>query len=159
MIFCIVGLLHRILHCLYTGIRWIHQTVEFLYNIRYVANTSSLKCILLQRFINITRGPWSTSLTWENTRISSMYFRYFVITSLWKRAELRSTKDSLCKDWLKLAQWFWRSRLLNFVNVFSLFCYYLPLEKNGIFHLNKHNSFIQGCFVLSLVEIGLVVLE
>ena len=35
--------------------------------------------------------------------------------------------------WLKLAQWFWR-RLQNFVNVFSLFHYYLPL--------------IQRCFVL-----------
>ena len=69
-----------------------------------------------------------------------MYFRYFVITSLWKRAELRSTKDSLCKDWLKLAQWFWRSRLLNFVNVLLLFSNYMPLEKGKALHMNKNES-------------------
>ena len=36
--------------------------------------------------------------------------------------------------WLKLALWFWRRRFLNFLNVFSLFCYYmymyLPLVKD-----------------------------
>ena len=40
-----------------------------------------------------------------------------------------SPKDALCQDWLKLAQWFWRRGFFNFVNVFSLFRYYLPLEK------------------------------
>ena len=34
-------------------------------------------------------------------------------------------------------QWFWRRRFFNFVNVFSLFRYYLPLEKGGTLHLNK----------------------
>ena len=32
-----------------------------------------------------------------------------------------SPKDALCQVWLKLAQWFWTRRFLNFVNVFSLF--------------------------------------
>ena len=51
-----------------------------------------------------------------------------------------SFKDAFCQDWLKLAQWFWRKRLLKFVNVFSLFRYYLPLEKGGALHLDKHES-------------------
>ena len=46
-------------------------------------------------------------------------------------------KDALCLVWLKLAQWFWRRRFLNFVNIFSLFRNYLPLEKGGPLHLNK----------------------
>ena len=29
-------------------------------------------------------------------------------------------------------------KILNFVNVFSLYCNYLPLEKDGALHLNKH---------------------
>ena len=39
-----------------------------------------------------------------------------------------SPKDALCQVWLKLAQWFWK-RFINFINVFSLFRNYLPLEK------------------------------
>ena len=50
------------------------------------------------------------------------------------------SKDALCQVWLKLAQWFWRRRFLNFVNVFSPFCYYLPLKKSRVLHLNKLES-------------------
>ena len=32
-----------------------------------------------------------------------------------------SSKDALCQNWLKLAQWFWRRDFFNFVYVFSLF--------------------------------------
>ena len=85
---------------------------------------------------------------------------------------LHSPKDVLCQVWLKLAQWFWRRRLLNFfpwkravpfiwiilwqdcmklaqwfwrkflnfLNVFSLFRIYLPLEKGRAIHLNKFES-------------------
>ena len=56
------------------------------------------------------------------------------------KLESPSPKDALCQDWLKLALWFWRRRFLNFVNVFSLFRNYLPLEKGGVFHLNKLES-------------------
>ena len=41
---------------------------------------------------------------------------------------------------MKLAQWFWRSRFLNFINVFSLIRYYLLLEKSGALHVNKLTS-------------------
>ena len=54
-----------------------------------------------------------------------------------KKLESPSPKDDLCQVWLKLAQWFWRRRFYNFVNVFSLFRNYLPLEKSGALHLNK----------------------
>ena len=46
-------------------------------------------------------------------------------------------KDALCRVWLKLAQWFVRRRFLNFVNVFSLFHNYLPLEKGAALSFNK----------------------
>ena len=49
-------------------------------------------------------------------------------------------KDALCQVWLKLARWFWRRRFFNFVNVFSLFRNYLPLEEGEALHLNKLKS-------------------
>ena len=39
-----------------------------------------------------------------------------------------SLKDALCQVWLKLVHWSWRSRVLNFVNVFSLL---FPLGKGS----------------------------
>ena len=51
-----------------------------------------------------------------------------------------SPKDALCQVWLNLAYWFWRRRLFNFVNVFSLFRNYLPLEKGRALHFNKTES-------------------
>ena len=42
--------------------------------------------------------------------------------------------NAVYRVWLKLAQWFWRKRFLNFVNVFSLFHNYLPLKKGGALH-------------------------
>ena len=51
-----------------------------------------------------------------------------------------SPEYALCQIWLKLAQWFWRRRFLNFLNVFSLFHNYLPLEKGEALHLKKLES-------------------
>ena len=59
-----------------------------------------------------------------------------------------------------MTQWFWRRRFLNFVNVFSLFRNYLPLEKEGALHLNNLESPLPKddlCHVI--FEIGPVVLE
>ena len=51
--------------------------------------------------------------------------------------ESPSPKDALCQVWLNLAEWFLR-RFLNFVNMFSSFLNYLPLEEIGVaLHLNK----------------------
>ena len=77
-----------------------------------------------------------------------MYFRYFCnnlpLEMGWvlhlNKLESPSPKDALCQVWLKMALWFWRRRLLNFVNVFSLFHNYLPLEYGGVLHLNKLES-------------------
>ena len=57
-----------------------------------------------------------------------------------KKLESLSSKDALCQVWLKLVLGFWRRRFFNFVNVFSLFRNYLPLEKGGALHLNKLES-------------------
>ena len=46
-------------------------------------------------------------------------------------------EDVLYRVWLKLAKWFLRRRFLNFVNVFSLFRNYLPLEKGVALYFNK----------------------
>ena len=46
-------------------------------------------------------------------------------------------KNALCQVWLKLVQRFWRRRFSKFVNVFSLFRNYLPLENGVVLHLNK----------------------
>ena len=50
------------------------------------------------------------------------------------KPESPSPKDAFRQFCLKSAQWFWRKRFLNFVNVFSLFHYYLPLEKDMFPH-------------------------
>ena len=61
---------------------------------------------------------------------------------------------------MKLAQWFWRRKILNFVNVFSLFVNYRRFGKGGALHLSKSwIPFTQECFVPNLVNIGPAVLE
>ena len=84
--------------------------------------------------------------------ISSMYFRYFCnnlpLEMGWvlnlNKLESPPPKDALWQVWLKMAEWFWRRRFLNFVNVFSLFRNYLPLEKGGVLHLCFDNFIDQG---------------
>ena len=57
------------------------------------------------------------------------------------KLECPSSKDALLQVWLKLDGWFWRRRFLkNFVNVFSLFCNFIPVEKGEALHLNKLES-------------------
>ena len=72
---------------------------------------------------------WPSGSGEEDFGISSMHFRYFVIICPWKYCEALnmnklqspSARDALCHVWLKLAQWFWRKRFLNFINLFSHF--------------------------------------
>ena len=56
------------------------------------------------------------------------------------KLESPSPKNSLCQVWLKLAEWFLRRRFFNFVNVFSLFRNYLPLEKAGFDNANDDDD-------------------
>ena len=57
-----------------------------------------------------------------------------------KKLESPSPKDALYQVWLGLAQWFCIRRSFNFINVFSLFPNYVPLEKGVALHLNKLES-------------------
>ena len=102
--------------------------------------------------LNKTRGPWATTLTWENflkidkhVWLLQCRFReektHYLLYENWmvlhlNKLESPSPKDALWHVWLKLVQWF-LGRFLNFKNVFLLFRYYLPLEKGGALHLNK----------------------
>ena len=70
------------------------------------------------------------------SEMSSMYFRYFVIISYWKRAfmslcldkfETPSPKNAFCHVWLNSGQWFSG-------RIFLLF-HYLPLEKGVALHM------------------------
>ena len=63
-----------------------------------------------------------------------------------------SPRDAFYQVWLKLAQWFYRRRFLNF----HYFVIISPWIRAGTF---IWINFIQGCFVLSKVEIGRLVLE
>ena len=58
--------------------------------------------------------------------------------------------------WLKLAQWLWRIRYLNFVNVFSLFRNYLPWKRVGSFIWTNINPlhFTQECLLPSVLKLA-----
>ena len=96
-----------------------------------------------------------------------MYFHHFVIMSPLKRAgPFIWTKLNPLHPRMLCAKIGWNK--LNgsgeeefyFVNVFSVFCNYLPFEKRrGPLFEQNWIPFTEGCFVPSLVEIGSVVLE
>ena len=72
-------------------------------------------------------------------------FRYYLPLEKGKthhlnKLESPSPKDALCNVLLKLASSYGEEDFLNFVNVFSLFRNYLPLEKGAALHLNKLES-------------------
>ena len=115
---------------------------------------------------------WLKLVQWFLKRVFlkmlSMYFSCFVYISPWNRTgalhlnklESLSPKDALCQVWLNLVQWFLRGDFFYFVNVFFLFCNYLPLEKGECPSFEQTwIPFTQGCFVPSSVVIGLLVFE
>ena len=109
-----------------------------------------------QTWILFTQGMFCAKFGWnrpscsgeEDFYISSMYLGYFTIISSQKRAGpfiwtnlTPLNPRMLCSKF----GWKWPSDsgdeyFLNFVNVFSLFPNYLPLEKVGAIHLNKLES-------------------
>ena len=71
-----------------------------------------------------------------------MYFCYFLIIFPWKRSEPFIWTNLSCHHPSMIcakfdSNWFLRRRFLNFINVFSLFRNYLPLEKVGALCLYK----------------------
>ena len=95
---------------------------------------------------NWPSGSWE-----EDFIILSMYFRYLVIISPWKKGvalhlnklESPPPKNALCQILLKFVPWFWRREFLNFVKIFSLFGNYLLLEKGVDLHLLENIEFIR----------------
>ena len=91
---------------------------------------------------------WPSGFGQEDFLFSSMYFRYFVIISLWKKAgPFFWTNMNPLHPRMLCAKfgWNWPSGsgeedFLSFVNLFSLFLSYLPLGKGGALHLNKFDS-------------------
>ena len=76
-----------------------------------------------------------------------MCFSNFIIISPWKRigpsfeiTRIPFTQGYFEPSLVKLSKGFWRRRFFKFINVFSPFCNYLPLEKGGALHLNKLES-------------------
>jgi hypothetical protein len=53
------------------------------------------------------------------------------------KIEPLSPKNDLCQVWLKLAQWFWRRRVLNDPISFLHFCDYLPFQEDLALYSNK----------------------
>ena len=103
-------------------------------------------------------------------------FCYFVIISPWKRAlpfiwtylnPHHPIREAVFQVWLKMTQWFWRRFKTKFVNLFSLFRNYLPLEMGMVLHMKNCSPlinylplekdvalwipFTKGCFVPSFV--------
>ena len=86
---------------------------------------------------------------WRRRSLNFIYvflqFRYYLpfkknqVLHLYKLESL-SPQDDLCQVCLKLAQQLWRRRLINFINIFLLFHYNLPLEKGRALHLSQLES-------------------
>ena len=105
-------------------------------------NLNSLKCALCQERLKFPQ--W---LRKKRFKISQIYFSFLLLyprgTGLaihLNKVEFPYPKNALCQVWLTLAQWLGRRRFLNFINVFSLFWFYLHLEKGGNLHLCKFES-------------------
>ena len=56
------------------------------------------------------------------------------------KLEFPSPKGALCQVWFKRAQWFWKRRFLNFIDVFLVLPNYLPLVKGMAHQANKLES-------------------
>ena len=101
----------------------------------------SPKDALWQVWLKLTQWFWRRFFNFVNVFL--LFHNYLPLEKggalLLKNFESPSSKDALCQVWLKLAQWLW-IRFLDFVNVFSLFGNYLPLEKGWALHLNKLQS-------------------
>ena len=79
------------------------------------------------------------SLLWYNTWPHiSLFWEEFGPS--FKKKQITVTPDTLCQDWLNLAQWFWRKRFLEVGKVFLLFLNYFSLVEGLGLHLNNLNS-------------------
>ena len=101
------------------------------------------------------RGSWATSLTWEASTNQILHLRKALIIPWHWGEKLLSpfweingpfiyknpfTQGCFVTTLVKIAPVILEKCFFNFVKVFSLFCYYLPLEKGVALHLNKFES-------------------
>ena len=90
------------------------------------------------------RSPFLLKLIW-NTRLyqlnkNDIFIRCYVNLTAWKQQAImtpRNVLHALSKIWIKIPVVL-DKKILNFVNVFSLFRNYLPFEKGGALHMQKH---------------------
>ena len=105
----------------------------------------SPKDALCKVWLKLAHWFWRRRLFLNLVNVFSLFLNYLPFEKggalHLNKLDSPAPKDALCKVWLKLAQWFWRRRFFfNFVNVFSIFRNYLPLEKGAALHLNKFES-------------------
>ena len=102
----------------------------------------SSKDELCQLWLKLAQWFWRKFITFIN--VFSLFRNYLglekSVALYLNKLESPLPKDALCQVWMKLVQLFWRGRFFNFVNIFSLFRNYLPLEKGGALRLNKLES-------------------
>ena len=116
--------------------------------------------------VNINKHIFSKLWLYHNLELERRFWKTIIFKFLQlngpflQNLESLSPKNALCQVWLKLTQWFCRRRFLYFVNVFSIFRYYLPLEKGHVPSFEQTwIPITQECFVPSLVEIGPMVFK
>ena len=133
---------------------WLYLAVWFLKR-RFVKFTITLLSPLgkglgpsfEQTWIPITQGCFVPTLVEIGpvvlSKVRQCIFAIWLLSPLRKgqghsfeQTWLPITQGCFVPVWLKLALWFLRI-FLKFVNVFTLFRYYLPLENGGSQHLNK----------------------
>ena len=85
---------------------------------------------------------WSGG-SWEVVNVFLLFCNYLPLKRawdfIWTNLNPLYTR-MLCAKFGWNAQWFLRKRFLNFVNIYSLFRNYLPLEKDVTLYLNKLES-------------------
>ena len=91
---------------------------------------------LRKQFKSINTFDYIITLIKRRKKNHYYLYEHLLVLHL-KKLESPSPKDAFCQVWLKLAQWFWRKRFLNFVNVFYLFYNYLSLEQVRALHFNN----------------------
>ena len=104
-----------------------------------ILESPSPKDTLCQVWLKLAQLFWRRFLKFVN--VFSLFHNYLPFE---KRGALHLNKldssipnDDLCQVWLKLAKGFWRRNFFKFVNVFSQFYNYLPLERGGGLYLDK----------------------
>ena len=90
---------------------------------------------------------WPSGSGEEDFLNSSIYFHYFVIISPWKRigpsyekTRILFTQGYFVPSFVEIDPLILEKKILKFVNVFSQFCNYLPLEQDRALHFNKLES-------------------